>query len=148
MISFYSLFYLFKCSEVDFEEEEEEVEKDDGDLLLNFFFSVFILLSLFDDGFFYFEVIDDSVLNQYSEGVLILEFDQLQDSGRFIFVFVKEIVLFLKEDNDFFFDKNFLSILYQFKKNIGRSVSLASVFQRERRLVSVIKEENRKYSLI
>lgn len=113
MISFYSFFYLFKCSEVDFEEEdEEEVEKDDGDLLLNFFFSVFILLSLFDDGFFYFEVIDDSVLNQYSEGVLILEFDQLQDSGRFIFVFVKEIVLFLKEDNDFFFDKNFLSILY------------------------------------
>lgn len=148
MTSSHSSPHLSKCSEVDLEEEdEEEAEKDDGDLSLNPPSSALTPSSSFDDGPLHFEVTDDSVSNQRSEGALTPELDQLQDSGRFTSVFVKEIAPSPKEDNDSSPDKNSLSIPYQPKKNIGRSVSSASVLQRERRLASVTKEENRKHSL-
>lgn len=147
MTSSHSSPHLSKCSEVDLEEEEEEAEKDDGDLSLNPPSSALTPSSSFDDGPLHFEITDDSVSNQHSEGALTPELDQLQDSGRFTSVFVKEIAPSPKEDSDSSPDKNSLSIPYQPKKNIGRSVSSASVLQRERRLASVTKEENRKHSL-
>lgn len=138
--------HLSKSSEMDLQDAEEAGdEKDDKDLSLTLPPSALTPSSSFDDGPLHFEVPEDSFSSQRSEGALTPELDNSQDSGRFTSVFVKEIAPPPKEDNEYPTEKNSLSV--SSKKNIGRSVSSASVLQRERKFPSVTKDEARKHSL-
>ncbi|XP_061184176.1 rho guanine nucleotide exchange factor 17-like [Saccostrea echinata] len=148
MTSSHSSPHLSKSSEIDLEDmEDDRGEKNNKDLSLNLPCSALTPSSSFDDGPLHFEVPEDSVSNQRSDGALTPELEQSQDLGRFTSVFVKEIAPPPKENNESTTDKNSLGIPYQTKKNIGRSVSSASVLQRERKFPSVTKDEPRKHSL-
>jgi hypothetical protein len=137
--------HLSKSSEMDLQDVEEvSDEKDEKDLSLNLPPSALTPSSSFDDGPLQFEVPEDRISSQRSEGALTPELDTSQDSGRYTSVFVKEIAPPPKEDNEYPAEKNSLNVS---KKNIGRSVSSASVLHRERKFPSITKDEARKHSL-